>query len=212
MPAWGDLKNRIRIAGIAVTSVAAAAGIAAISGARSEIEAWSIGSAYAGFTLLAVSLSLGPINVLRKRHNPAHSVLRRDFGIGAGVAGLVHTALGIQVHMGGEIIRYFTLPEPRRASGMVFVSANYLGLIASVVLVLLVSISNNVSIRKMGIERWKKTQRLVYAAAAATLLHGLLYQLLEKRGAPGVSLVLLALLVVLVLQVRGVRVRRRRGA
>ena len=183
--------------------------IARASGSDSAIEGWSIGSAYAAFTLMVVSLSLGPLNIMRRRHNPTHNVLRRDFGIAAGIAALLHTALGLQVHMKGDIVRYFALPDPALVSAKVFVAANYLGLLAAFILAILVVISNNISIRSLGLDRWKRMQRMVYLAAVATVLHGVLYQILETRAIPAVVLLLLVSLAVLVLQLRGAGKRRR---
>lgn len=197
------MKNRTRALAIAVTSIAGAAAIAAVSGARTRVAAWSTGTAYVAFVLLAVSLSLGPLNVLRERHNPVHSVLRRDFGMAAGIAAITHTLLGLQVHMGGSVGRYFTLPDHVSPSRVAFVTTNYAGLAASLVLLILVAISNNISIRAVGLERWKSVQRIVYFAAVATAVHGLLYQLIEKRFLGAVAFLAVASLAVLMLQLRG---------
>lgn len=153
--------------------------------------------------MLGISLSLGPLNVLRRKHNPTHMVLRRDFGVGGGIAALVHTALGLQVHMGGAIVKYFTLPDPVPAGRVAFVAANYIGLVAAAVLAFLVMISNDVAIRRLGLARWKSAQRLAYVAAAATAAHGLLYQLQENRVLWAILFLVAASFFVLVLQVKG---------
>ena len=64
-------------------------------------------SAYAGLFFLAASLSLGPWNVLRRKPNPVSSDLRRDVGIWAGVLALIHTAVGLTVHLRGRMWMYF---------------------------------------------------------------------------------------------------------
>lgn len=135
-------------------------------------------------------------------------MVRRDFGIAAGVAALIHTILGLQVHMGGRLVRYFTLPSPSSSSGLAFVSTNYIGLAAAIVFLGLVAISNNCSIRMLGLDRWKRLQRFVYGAAIATVVHGLLYQLIEKRFAGAIGFVCIMSIGVLVLQLRGRNARR----
>ena len=50
-------------------------------------------TAYAGLAFLAISLWLGPWNVLRRRPNPVSFDLRRDVGIWAVVLAIVHTVV-----------------------------------------------------------------------------------------------------------------------
>jgi sulfoxide reductase heme-binding subunit YedZ len=177
--------------------------VAQLSGARTTLEGWSIATAYVSFIMLGISLSLGPLNVIRRKHNPTHMVLRRDFGVGGGIAALVHTALGLQVHMGGVLLRYFTIPDPVPKGRVAFVAANYIGLIAAGVLAFLVMISNDVAIRRLGLARWKKAQRLAYVAAIATAAHGLLYQFQENRVFWAILFLAAASVFVFVLQVKG---------
>lgn len=198
----------MRLVGIALVSTAAAAAIAPFASHRSTLQGWSLGTAYVAFVLLAVSLSIGPLNVLRGYHNPVHNALRRDVGISAGIAALIHTGLGLQVHAGGVLARYFTLPEPRTPSGAAFVSTNYLGLVSAGILALIVGLSNNISIGTMGLHRWKRAQRLTYVAAGAAIVHGLLYQALEKRSIWLILFVAVASVAVLVLQLAGARAAR----
>ncbi len=172
------------------------------------VESWSLGTAYAAFVLLAVSLMLGPLNVLRRKHNPVHSSTRRDVGVAAGIAGLVHTGLGLQVHVGGEMARYFIISNPSTLSGLAFVASNYIGLVSALTLVVLLAISNNAGVRFLGLQRWKKVQRIAYLAASAAAVHGLLYQLLEKQKVVLVLFVTLAAAIVILTQLRGFRFRR----
>src|SRR5262245_40844369 len=67
----------------------------------------SMASAYTALVLLGATLATGPWNVLRGRPNPVSTDLRRDIGIWAGIVGLVHVAVGLQVHAGGDIWLYF---------------------------------------------------------------------------------------------------------
>lgn len=59
----------------------------------------SIAAAYAELFLTAAALLLGPLNVPRGKANPVSFDLRRDFGIWAGIAALVHTLVGLNVHL-----------------------------------------------------------------------------------------------------------------
>ena len=67
----------------------------------------SIATAYPALVLTSVALVLGPWNVLAGRHNPVSFDLRRDLGIWAGVMALVHTAVGLDVHLRGRPWLYF---------------------------------------------------------------------------------------------------------
>ena len=151
---------------------------------------------------------LGPLNVLRRKHNPVHSAVRRDVGIAAGIAGLVHTALGLQVHFGGALAKYFFIESGASLSRWAFVTTNWLGLLSAVVLATLVAISNNAGVRSLGLPRWKKVQRTAYIAAAAAVLHGIVYQMLEKRNPLLIAFVAVCSTAVLVIQLKGLAVRR----
>lgn len=172
------------------------------------MEAWSMGTAYAAFFFLAAATALGPLNVIRRRVNPVHSALRRDTGIIAGMTALVHTVLGLQVHMGGNLSRYFVPPSTASPRSTVFIASNYLGLFSALVLAVLVAISNNAAIRAFGLAAWKRVQRTAYFAVAAAVVHGLLYQLLEKRAWILVGGVVVVAALIAGLQVKGAITRR----
>jgi sulfoxide reductase heme-binding subunit YedZ len=58
----------------------------------------SMATAYAGLIFLAVSLGIGPWNVLRRRPNPISFDLRRDIGIWSGIlAGVVSAVAAGQI-------------------------------------------------------------------------------------------------------------------
>jgi sulfoxide reductase heme-binding subunit YedZ len=143
----------------------------------------SMATAYASLLGLVVSLGIGPWNLLRRRPNPVSSYLRRDVGIWAGIVAVLHVVVGLQVHMGGRIWVYFFYPEPHTIPLRhdLFGLTNYAGLAATLILLLLLAISNNRSLRALGPTRWKTWQRWNYAVAILTVLHGMVYQWLEKR-------------------------------
>ncbi|HUA92801.1 MAG TPA: hypothetical protein VL991_09555 [Terracidiphilus sp.] len=67
----------------------------------------SFATAYPAIALLAATLLLGPLNLLRRRPNPISSDLRRDFGIWAGILGILHAAVGQFVHLRGRPWLYY---------------------------------------------------------------------------------------------------------
>jgi sulfoxide reductase heme-binding subunit YedZ len=142
-----------------------------------------MGTAYAALCFLAASLMLGPWNVFRGRHTPVSYDLRRDVGIITGVLALIHTGIGLTVHLRGRMWMYFLKSlHPLRPQWGAFGSANYVGLLAALLFAILLAISNDWSLRAMGTPRWKRLQRWAYAAFMLTLAHGILFQWVEKRN------------------------------
>lgn len=132
--------------------------------------------------MLVATLAIGPLNLLRRRPNPTSTDLRRDFGIWAGLFGIVHTIAGLQVHMHGELKRYFLIGQAGRGFATLgFVAANWLGLVSVLLLGVLVSISSDAALRVLGRDKWKLVQRSAYVVIVAVVVHGALYQILEKR-------------------------------
>ena len=120
----------------------------------------SMATAYASLAFLVASLSLGPWNVLRQRPNPVTFDLRRDVGIWAGILALLHTAIGLTVHLRGRMWMYFLKRlHPLKIQNTQFGLANYLGLAAALLFLMLISISNDFSLRLLRTQRWKSLQR-----------------------------------------------------
>ena len=71
----------------------------------------SFATAYPALVLLAATLLIGPWNVLRQQRNPISSDLRRDIGIWAGALGLLHTAVGQNVHLRGHPWLYYVYEQ-----------------------------------------------------------------------------------------------------
>jgi sulfoxide reductase heme-binding subunit YedZ len=167
-------------------------------------------TAYVGLLYLAATLIIGPLNVLRGAPNPLSTYVRRDFGIIAGVLALVHTVVGLQVHMRGDFIQYFFYRTSAGIGTMRFDDfgiANHLGLIAALIILVLLCISNNLSIRRLGATRWKGIQKWNYIGAVLVIVHGLLYQLIEHRVLAFVAYVLGVAAIAAVVQFLGVRRR-----
>jgi methionine sulfoxide reductase heme-binding subunit len=203
MPRWPKPTrpfNLQRIARCGMLSAAATGivlGVAALGSDLPLVQQLSLGTAYAGLVFLALVLTIGPLNLLRQRPNPVSSHFRRDAGICTGILALVHTVLGLQVHFGGDFVRYFIFPNsherllPLRYDA--FGVANYTGLVATLVFLVLLGLSNNASLRRLGVQKWKSLQRWAYPGSAFVVVHGALYQMLERRDvAMVVALVLIS--------------------
>lgn len=187
-----------------------------IAAKDSTIEGLSFATAYVAVGLLAASLSLGPLNLIRGRPNPVSTHLRRDVGIWAAAIAFAHTFLGLQVHMAGRLSAYFVYRRPADMSMVdaltVFVTSNYMGALATILLAVLLSLSSDFALRRAGTRRWKSLQRLSYALSVLIVLHGLSYQLLEKRRVEAMVLFGTLIVSVVVLQMRGSSIYRRSKA
>ena len=173
---------------------------------------WSMATAYAGLVLLGFTLLVGAVTVLRSRPNPISSDLTRDAGITATLVSIVHVAVGLFIHMGNPWLYFFfpagskhLIPLRYDAFGL----TNWLGLFVTLILVVLFATSNDLSLRKLGKRRWKTLQRMNYILFSGVALHGIAYQVLEKRTVPLILLLALMIGVVVILQVAGFIKRRR---
>lgn len=150
----------------------------------------SIGTAYVAAAFLTITLMLGPLYVILLRKRVASTSLRRDLAIWSGLYAIAHTGFGLLVHFGGSVWPYFLsqlhpIPTPRAD---LFGLANYLGLIAVVIIAGLVAISNNPAMRGLGLDRWKNLQRVSPWVGALVFFHAVAYQVLEGRELPFIVL------------------------
>ena len=168
----------------------------------------SMATGYASVVLIAWAMLIGPWRVRRGRPAPASTDLRRDVGIWAGIFGLAHVVTGLQVHFGGKFWKYFLYPDgdhriPVRHD--LFGFANWTGLAAALVLVLLLAISNDISLRMLGTRRWKSWQRWTYWAAALTVAHALAYQIETRHRGRWLAAVVFVTVIVVSMQLDGRR-------
>src|SRR3954470_6995824 len=141
----------------------------------------SMATGYTSVVLIGWALLIGPWRVRRGRSAPVSTDLRRDVGIWGGLFGLAHVGTGLFVHLGDPLKYFFFRDQARRVPVRydLFGFANWSGLAATLVLVLLLVISNDISLRKLGSRRWKAWQRWTYWAGALVVAHGLAYQWIE---------------------------------
>src|SRR5438552_8575765 len=98
----------------------------------------NMATAYAGLIFLAASLCLGPWHVLRQQPNPISSDFRRDVGIWTGILAILHTAIGLTVHLRGRMWMYFFRQlHPLRLQNTQFGFANFAGLGAALLFLML---------------------------------------------------------------------------
>jgi sulfoxide reductase heme-binding subunit YedZ len=167
----------------------------------------SMATGYTSVVLIGWALLIGPWRVMRGRSAPVSTDLRRDVGIWGGLFGLAHVATGLFVHL-GDPLKYFFFRDPARhvpVRSDLFGFANWTGLAATLLLLLLLAISNDISLRRLGSRRWKSWQRWTYWAGALVVAHGLAYQWLEKGNNGWVYVFVPVVLIVAVLQLRGRR-------
>jgi sulfoxide reductase heme-binding subunit YedZ len=170
----------------------------------------SMSTAYSSLAFLAVSLCLGPWNVLRRKPNPVSFDLRRDIGIWAALLAILHTGFGLTVHLRGRMWMYFFKSlHPLAIQKSTFGFANYVGLAAALLFAMLLAISNDFSIRSLGSRGWKSVQRWTYAAFGLTVAHGIAFQIVEKRRAPWVLIFVAMGTVVIAFQLLGFAYKRR---
>ncbi|NUN67326.1 hypothetical protein HCU40_21990 (plasmid) [Pseudanabaena biceps] len=176
----------------------------------------SMATAYTSLILIGGTLMTGAINILRSHSNPISTDFRRDIGIWAAIIGVAHVVAGLNVHMGGKFWLYFLYPAneqhllPIRIDPFGF--ANHTGMIATIILIVLVAISNDLSMRFLGSKRWKYIQRYNYALYVLVILHAIAYQLIEKRQMPYPLIFATAIAVVLVIQSLGFQRRKQQLA
>jgi methionine sulfoxide reductase heme-binding subunit len=179
---------------------------------RDVISRLSIATAYPALFLTAAAVSIGPWNVLRGRMNSVSFDLRRDLGIWAGMMALLHTGIGLNVHLRGRPWLYF-VDQHYRVRHDLFGIGNDTGLLAALLFLLLLAISNDLSVRRLGTRTWKSLQRWTYMAVALTLMHAIAYQLVEKRQAAYDALLWATIAATAVLQVAGWwRTKRKRNS
>lgn len=143
----------------------------------------SFSTAYPALALLAATLIVGPLKKLMNRKNPVSADFRRDLGFWAAILSLVHVVFGLQVHLRGRMWLLFLSDSMEFPFIRIdrFGFANYTGLVATFILLLLFATSNDWSLQKLGIRKWKLIQRWNYVLFAVVVLHGILYQVIEKR-------------------------------
>ena len=171
-------------------------------------------SGYLSIFLLAVSLLLGPLNLMLKLKNPISTYIRRDIGIFGGILGVVHSVVGLFVHFTGRPWLYFVeeVGESFAIRLGNFGLANYTGLFGALILILLLIISNDYFLGKLKAVKWKNLQRSTYPMFVLVIAHSVFYRLNADKEDLIMYLYLPLFLVILVFQLVGIRLKMKKRA
>ncbi len=172
----------------------------------------TVATGYLALGFLALTLLIGPANLLLGRRNRVSSYLRRDVGIWTAIFSVVHVIFGLRLHGAGQlsgVLNYFVAPD----GGLLINSfglGNWTGLAALVIVTGLLALSTDGSLRELKARRWKNLQRLNYASFALVVLHAFFYGALLRLGSPLALLLLFIVIAVFLGQAVGVWLWRRR--
>ncbi len=179
---------------------------------RSFTQRFTVATGYLATGLLALTLLIGPANLLLRRRNPVSSYLRRDVGMWTAIFSVVHVFFGLQVHdQLRNFLNYFFAPDGRVLTNS-FGLGNWTGLAATVIVVGLLALSSDVALRKLKAGSWKWLQRLNYALFALVVAHAFFYGALLRLQSPYTLLLLLSVIAVFIGQALGIWLWRRRHA
>lgn len=169
-------------------------------------------SGYISLIMITFSLLIGPFNLLFKRINPISTYFRRDMGITGGVLAVIHSVAGLFVHLRGSNWKYFLNKTEAGYSIRLddFGLANYTGLISGLIIVALLMTSNDFSFRKLNPFIWKNIQRFAYLAFIFAIIHSVYYKIVQTNLVLIWYLYLPLLLVVILFQIIGIRIRIRK--
>jgi sulfoxide reductase heme-binding subunit YedZ len=176
-----------------------------------NVRRFTVATGYLALGLLAVTLLIGPANLLLRRRNPVSSYLRRDAGMWTAIFSLIHVLYGLQVQ--GRLrnaLDYFVVDGSPLTNS--FGLGNWTGLAATAIVAGLLALSSDVALRTLKARPWKRLQRLNYALFALVIAHAFFYGALLRTNSPYTLLLLLSVIAVLAGQTVGVWLWRRRHA
>lgn len=182
---------------------------------RTFESAFTLGTGYVATVLLALTLLIGPANLLLRRRNPVSTSLARDTGTWAAILSIVHVVIGLKVHgNAGELFNYVTyfFYDDGTPKGSSFGLGNWVGLAALVIVTGLLAISSDGALRELKAKRWKSLQRLNYALFALVVLHVFFYGAFLRTTSPFTLTLISTTLAVLAGQTAGIWLWRRRNA
>jgi DMSO/TMAO reductase YedYZ heme-binding membrane subunit len=166
--------------------------------AAGALDRTSLLTAWLSTALFIAALGIGPLLLHQGRLPPGNILLRRDLGIWTALTGLLHFVLGNMEAMNSSYLAAVSGDMAWRAQ--MFNWGAIFGTLLAVIFIVLLTISNNRALSRLGPVRWKRWQRLSYFGFVLTLAHGLLFQLLERRPGALIALMLLAGLSIISLQ------------
>jgi len=185
---------------------------AELTASRSLVQRFTVATGYVATGLLALTLLIGPANLLLRRRRPVSSYLRRDVGTWTAIFSVVHVIYGLQVHAPlSDFASYFLAPDGSPLTNS-FGLGNWTGLLATVIVIGLLALSSDFALRKLSARPWKQLQRLNYALFALAIAHAFFYGALLRTTSPFTLLLGLTVVAVFVAQALGIWLWRRRYA
>jgi methionine sulfoxide reductase heme-binding subunit len=177
-----------------------------------SIRGLTVATGYIATGLLALTLLIGPANLLFRRRNPVSSYLRRDVGTWTAIFSVVHVVFGFQVHERlSDFLNYFVAPDGSPLTNS-FGLGNWTGLAALLIVAALLALSSDAALRKLRAKNWKRLQRLNYALFALVVVHAFFYGAAVRSDSPYTLLLLLTVVAIFAGQALGVWLYRRRYA
>jgi sulfoxide reductase heme-binding subunit YedZ len=200
--------RRIRVHALLLLLVGGSLSVAIFAASNDPVvDRVSILSAYQFSVLLAAVLLIGPIFAMGSGRASINIHLRRDLAIWAGITGLLHLYAGIGESMSPGYIATFVAPPVANANlerlNELFTWGTISGLVIGVLVLLLLGLSSDRVLRRLGTRWWKRLQRCSYAVFILTLAHALMFQYLESRSEWWVIFTIGLALVVLLAQIAG---------
>src|SRR5439155_22264600 len=124
------------------------------------VQQLTAATGYVGVGLLAVTLLLGPANLVLGKRNPVSTYLRRDVGIWTAIFSVVHVMLAVAIHVshGSGVVTavlHFFVAEDGRPLTNSFGSGNWTGLAALVIVLGLLATSSDAALRMLRARPWK---------------------------------------------------------
>jgi methionine sulfoxide reductase heme-binding subunit len=180
-----------------------------------SVQQFTVATGYLGLGLLAVTLLLGPANLLFRRRNPVSSYLRRDVGIWTAIFSGIHATLAVVIHVShgsgltATVLHFFVAEDGALLTNS-FGLGNWTGLAAVAIALALLATSSDVALRTLRAKRWKWIQRLNYAVFALVILHAFFYGALLRMNSPFTRLLIVSVTVVCIGQAVGIWLWRRR--
>jgi DMSO/TMAO reductase YedYZ heme-binding membrane subunit len=161
-------------------------------------------------------LLIGPLNVLRTGRLVSNSYVRRDTGIWAAMMGLLHFYLANVLSMTYEYLGIYVensaLPPSAAIRSSLYTWGTVFGYVIAVLFIVLLVLSSDRMMRKVGLKWWKRIQRISYLGFILTCIHALAFQVLETRSLFWVLVVLVITVMIAAGQWMGVRAVRKNRA
>lgn len=170
------------------------------------MEQLSTPTGYVATLLLALTLLIGPANLLLRRRNPVSTYLRRDVGTWTAMFSVVHVIVSLQGH--GSFFDFFVRDGRPLIDN--FGLGNWTGLAATVIVVGLLVTSTDRAMRELKGKRWKDLQRLNYTLFVLVIMHAVFYGALSRMASPLTILLTFTVVTVFVGQTVGIWLWRRK--